>query len=128
MNEKLHPNAIKGFILFNDQRYFEAHEELEIAWRAVKNQNREMYRGILQVGVAYYHIQRGNYRGAIKMFNRAFYWLDSYPDDHLGVNLRGFRHDANKAYEELRRVGQDNIKDFRNIFFRPIEYKEHQDE
>ncbi len=50
------PHAIKGFKLFNLHHYFEAHEELETAWRAEKSWIKEMYRGILQVGVAYYQI------------------------------------------------------------------------
>jgi len=29
----LHPKAIEGLRLFNDGEYFEAHEELETAWR-----------------------------------------------------------------------------------------------
>ncbi len=65
--EKLHPRAIEGLRLFNAGEYFEAHEALELAWRQERGPIRELYRGILQVGVAYYHILHNNYRGACKM-------------------------------------------------------------
>ena len=56
----------KGVALFNQGAYFEAHEELELAWGAESGPIREVYRGILQVAVAYLHITRRNYRGAMK--------------------------------------------------------------
>ena len=31
----LHPKAIEGLKLFNEGRFFDAHEELETAWRDV---------------------------------------------------------------------------------------------
>jgi hypothetical protein len=77
--------AVKGIALFNAQAFFEAHEELELAWGADKGPGRELYRGILQVAVAYLHIQRGNYRGALKMFLRLRQWLDPMPDTCRGV-------------------------------------------
>ncbi|HRQ33635.1 MAG TPA: DUF309 domain-containing protein, partial [Anaerolineales bacterium] len=57
----LHPSAIEGLRLFNNGKYFEAHEALETAWLEERGKIRDLYRGILQVGVAYLHITRGNY-------------------------------------------------------------------
>jgi len=97
----LPPAAIAGLELFNAGRYFEAHEELESAWRVEKGPIRELYRGILQVGVGYYHVQRGNYRGALKMFRRARQWLDLFPDECCGINLARLRHDYKQIEAEL---------------------------
>jgi uncharacterized protein len=36
----------EGIACFNDQRYFEAHEALETAWRNEPGQIRELYQGI----------------------------------------------------------------------------------
>ena len=45
----LHPQAVYGMELFNQGRYFEAHEALEAAWRDESGPVRDLYRGILQV-------------------------------------------------------------------------------
>jgi hypothetical protein len=116
------PRAIKGFELFNLHRFFEAHEELEIAWRAEKSWIKEMYRGVLQVGVAYYHIQNMNYSGAKKMFERSFKWLEPYPDNCYGVDIRKLKLDSKAAYGELLTLGPDYIDQFDQSFFKPLNY------
>ena len=71
--------VLVGLELYNAREYFECHEVLENAWRAEKGPIRELYRGILQIAVGYYHIQRGNYIGARKMFKRCRRWLAPFP-------------------------------------------------
>lgn len=58
---------------------------------------RELYRAILQVGVAYYHAQRGNVRGAIKLLLRASQWLTPMPDECQGIDVAQLRIDATMA-------------------------------
>ncbi len=86
--------ATEGIRLFNAGNYFEAHEELENAWRQETRPIRELYRGILQVAVAYYHITRGNLVGAQKMFRRSKRWLAPFPDICQGVHVEQVRQDA----------------------------------
>ena len=77
---RLGPHIIEVLRLYNDRKYFECHEALENARRAENGSIRELYRGILQVTVGYYHIQKGNYVGARKMFKRCRRWLAPFPD------------------------------------------------
>lgn len=84
------PDAVlRGLEYFNAGDYFEAHEYLETAWRAEKGPIRELYRGILQVGVGYYHLQRGNLTGAQKMFGRARTCLAGFSPNPCGIDLAG---------------------------------------
>ncbi len=101
----IHPEAEHGIRLFNSQRYFEAHEALETAWREEPGPIRELYQGILQVAVAYYQIQRGNYVGARKMFNRCRRWLAPFPDVVSGIDLLQFRADFSQVEASLIRLG-----------------------
>ena len=66
-NGTLHVKAVEGMKLMNEKKFFEAHEELEIAWNEEKGKVRELYQGILQMAVTYLHITRGNYDGAVKV-------------------------------------------------------------
>ena len=104
--------ARRGLELFNQRRYFEAHEELEVAWRAEACIVRELYRGILQVAVAFHHLLRGNYIGASKMLFRAQRWLAPFPAFCLGIELARFCQDVKNVEAEVLRLGPDHINEF----------------
>lgn len=117
---ELAPQARHGIQLFNRGEYFEAHEELELAWKAERGPIRDLYQGILQVGVAYLHITRFNYNGAIKMFLRARQWLDPLPDICRGVDVASLRQDSARARSALEVLGPDHVADFDQGLLKPV--------
>ncbi len=112
--------ARKGIELFNRREFFEAHEELEHAWNVETGPARELYRGILQVAVAYLQITRHNHNGALKMFLRMRQWLDPLPDECRGVNVAQLRADALAARAELEALGPERIGEFDPALFKPL--------
>jgi len=119
--------ARQGIELFNRQEFFEAHEELEHAWNEEPGPARELYRGILQVSVAYLQITRQNYKGALKMFLRLRQWLDPLPDECRGVDVAQLRADALAARIELERLGAERIGEFKRELFKPLPMKAKRD-
>jgi predicted metal-dependent hydrolase len=115
--------ATRGIALFNAGQYFEAHEELERAWLAETGPVRELYRGILQVAVAYLQITRDNYRGALKMFMRLRQWLDPLPDECLGVNVAQLRLEAQTARETLEALGEARLASFDRTLLKPVQVR-----
>jgi uncharacterized protein len=122
-SREIPPLVVRGLELFNAQEYFEAHEVLETAWREEHSPVRELYRGILQIGVGYFHLLRGNYVGALKMFERSKPWIEAFPDDYLGINLGRLKQDALVVENELRRLGPERIESFNRGLLKPIEYQ-----
>lgn len=116
----LSPLAEEGLALFDRGAYFEAHEALEHAWNADPGPARELYRGLLQVAVAYLQIQRGNYTGALKMFLRMRQWLDPLPPVCRGVNLAQLRADAQAVRAALEALGPAGIAAFDQALFKPV--------
>lgn len=117
------PSAvIVGLESFNRGQYFEAHELLESAWREESGPIRELYRGILQIAVAYLHITRGNYRGAVKMFRRSSDWLAPFPDTCCGIDLASFRFDYRRVEDALRRLGPDHLSSLDPGLLKPIRF------
>jgi predicted metal-dependent hydrolase len=112
--------ARQGLRLYNQGEYFEAHEALEAAWRQDQTPGRELYQGILQVGIAYLQIERGNYIGALKMFLRARQWLDPLPDQCRGVQVAQLRQDAQRAEAALRALGREWIAEYDRKLFKPV--------
>jgi predicted metal-dependent hydrolase len=123
----LHPRARAGLILFNEGKYFEAHEELEAAWRDERGKVRELYQGILEAGVTYLHITRRNYAGAVKVYGRSMKWLRQWPETCSGVEVGQLRNDLDAVIEEVKRLGEERIAEFNRDLLKPIVWKEVKD-
>lgn len=113
--------ALKGIALFNRGAYFEAHEELELAWNAETGPARDLYQGVLQVAVAYLQITRRNYRGAMKMFLRMRQWLDPLPDVCRGIEVAQLRTEALAARAALETLGPDHLDEFDQTLLKPVQ-------
>src|SRR6185437_1532445 len=72
-------------------RYFEAHEELEAAWRAAAAEERDFYQGLVHVAVAWYQHGRGNRVGTERQLEKALRRLAAYEPAHLGVEVAALR-------------------------------------
>lgn len=121
--EPLPKLALGGIEKFNQGAYYACHDELEEAWRQEEGPGRDLYRGLLQIAVAYYQIERGNYRGATKMLLRMRQWLHPLPAVCQGVNVAKVLLDANAVQDALIALGPERIGDFDRTLFRPIETK-----
>lgn len=118
--ESLSPLALNGIEKFNQGEYYASHDDLEEAWRQDDGAARDLCRGILQVGIAYYQIEQGNYRGSVKMLLRVRQWLDPLPDHCRAVNVAQLRDDVSSVYERLIVLGSDRISEFDRSLFSPI--------
>jgi predicted metal-dependent hydrolase len=125
---KLHPRAREGLRLLNQGRYFEAHEELEAAWKEEKGKIRELYQGILEAAVTYLHITRGNYPGAIKVYDRSMRWLKGWPATCRGVDVGQLRADMGVVIRQVRQLGSDGMVNFDPSLLKPVIWEEERDE
>ena len=81
---------------------------------------RDLYRAILQVGVAYYQIERGNYRGAVKMLQRSVQWLYHLPDSCQGIDVARLRRDSYAVRAALQRLGPERFAEFDRALLKPL--------
>lgn len=119
---ELHPRARAGILLFNQGKYFEAHEELEAAWKEERGKARQLYQGILEAAVAYLHITRQNYNGAVKVYGRSMKWLKDWPAHCRGVDVAQLRDDMDKVIAEVERLGKERLDEFDPALFKSIKY------
>ena len=127
-NGPLHARARLGIVLFNEGRYFEAHEELEAAWRDEKGRVRQLYQGILQAAVTYLHITRGNFAGAFKVYGRSMRWLKDWPEQCRGIEVGQLRRDLTNAVEEMQRLGETGAAGFDRNLLKPLGWQERTNE
>jgi hypothetical protein len=119
----LHPQAAEGLRLFNAGEYFEAHEALEAAWNEEKGKVRDLYRGILQIAVVYLHITRGNYNGAVKVYDRSQKWINDWPALCRGIQVEELRRDAEIVIQEVFRLGEKRIGEFDFALLKPVRWE-----
>ena len=51
--------------LFNNQKWYEAHDAFEDIWNDLVGDERQIIQGILQVSVSQFHLNKGNLNGAM---------------------------------------------------------------
>jgi len=69
------------------QRFFEAHEELEVAWRAAPDEERDFLQGLVHVAVAWYQAWRGRRPGCERQLAKAERRLRPFAPSHRGVDV-----------------------------------------
>jgi len=68
-------------------RYFEAHEELEEAWRAASAEERDFFQGLVHVAVAWYQADRGRPVATARQLEKAARRLAPFAPEHRGVDV-----------------------------------------
>ena len=76
-----------GLDLIRRGEFFAAHEELEDAWRAAEQDERDFYQGLVHVAVAWYQAGRGNRVGCERQLAKAARRLGPFAPAHRGVDL-----------------------------------------
>jgi uncharacterized protein len=68
-------------------RYFEAHEELEVAWRAAPHEERDFFQGLVHVAVAWYQAGRGRPVATERQLEKAARRLAPFTPEHRCVDV-----------------------------------------
>jgi predicted metal-dependent hydrolase len=77
----------RGLALLRSGEWFEAHEELELAWRAAPDVERDFCQGLVHVAVAWYQAGRGRRIGCERQLEKAARRLGPYAPAHRGVDI-----------------------------------------
>jgi len=115
--DTLPPLVLKGIEEFNRGDYYEQHETLETAWRAEPRPVRELYQGILQVGVACYKLQRGNLPGAQKIFERGLRRLRRFTPECQGIDVTRLITDVERLRDEAQQLGPERLEELKKSLF-----------
>ncbi len=107
--EPLPAGALRGIEEFNAGQYFEQHETLELVWRAERRPIRDLYRGVLQIGVGCLQVERGNANGALKMIDRAMKWLQPFRPECQSIDVERLLADAARLREAIEHAGAEQV-------------------
>ncbi len=76
-----------GLRLMRTGSYFDAHEELELAWRACDRRERDFFQGLVHVTVAWYQQGRGKRVGCERQLEKAARRLAPYAPMHRSLDV-----------------------------------------
>lgn len=122
--DSLPPEGLEAVRLFNAGEYYRQHDLFEALWMAEQGPVRNLYRAILQIGVGYYHIERGNLRGALKMLLRSIQWLTPLPDVCQGVDVARLRADSARVRLALEAALESGDADIDRSLFHDVHLAE----
>jgi predicted metal-dependent hydrolase len=80
-------NYQRGLELARHGAFFEAHEELEIAWRACADDERDFFQGLVHVVVSAYQRERGRPVAEERQRLKALRRLAPYAPVHRGLDV-----------------------------------------
>jgi predicted metal-dependent hydrolase len=103
---------LKGIEEFNRGEFYECHDTLEELWMAEAGSIRYLYQGILQVGVAFYHLTRRRYRPVLTLLKSGSGYLQSFSPTCQGVRLDLLLRDAARCLAAVEELGPDRLNDF----------------
>ena len=90
-------NFFDALNLFNNQKWYEAHDAFEDIWNTLDGDERQIIQGILQVSVSQFHLSKGNINGATILLGEGLGRIKNRTNIDLGVDLESFC----KCLEEL---------------------------
>ena len=110
--ESLPEGVRAGIALFNEGRYYEAHEEIEHEWHAERRPIRLLYQGILQIGVGLHHARGGNHRGAILLLGDGIAKVSRFLPECQGVQIGPLVLAAQHCLDQVIELGPDRLSEF----------------
>jgi predicted metal-dependent hydrolase len=102
----------RGIEEFNKGEFYECHEYLEEAWMQEPRRVRFLYQGILQVGVGFYHLQNGNWRGATGLLRNGTIRLKEFEPVTSGIDVGRLVRECEWCLEELEELGRERVGEF----------------
>ena len=104
--------VLKGIEEFNKGEFYECHEYLEEAWMQEPRRVRFLYQGILQVGVGFYHLGNGNWRGATGLLRNGTIRLKEFEPVTLNIDVARLISDCEQCLQELEKLGRERVREF----------------
>ena len=122
MNEEstkiLKDSLFTALSLFNNHKWYQAHDAFEEIWNFVDGDERQVIQGILQVSVSQFHLSKGNLNGATILLGEGLGRIKTRTNINLGIDLESFCHCLEDLLRKLQYKEILNEKD--KPFLKPL--------
>lgn len=102
----------QGQSLFNEGKFFEAHEIWEETWIDTEGDERHLLQGLIQVAAGFYKLQVGMPTGTYKLLEKGAGHLRAIPSDMYGVDLASLLENVDEWVKTTKAM----IEEFRTNY------------
>tara|TARA_A100001037_G_C14719239_1_gene443884 strand:- start:44 stop:448 length:405 start_codon:yes stop_codon:yes gene_type:complete len=78
---------VDGIALFNEKKFYDAHEIWEELWSEYRLKDHLFIQGLIQLSVAFFHITNLNLKGSSNLFKKCLPKLKKFPINHRNINV-----------------------------------------
>ena len=117
IKEKLFLDGLK---LFNEKKFYEAHEIWEDLWTEYRQLDDKFIQGLIQLSVGYFHISNTNKRGAVSLFNKSLSKFELFRGIHRNLDVDLIIMSINEALYNLEQI--DEMENFCWDKVKPIKF------
>ncbi len=104
---------VEGINLFNNKKYYDAHELWEELWSEYKLDDDLFIQGLIQLSVAFFHITNLNLKGSRNLFKKCLPKLQQFPDNHRMLNLSEIIMYTKNAEQKVKTIESPNQFDWK---------------
>ena len=100
--DRQYPDQVLRYVARFDRREFWlAHEELEELWQTDR---RDFFKGLIQVAAAFLHVERQNWRGALRLFETGLRYMEGAPASYEGFDVAAVRRHVGDALHRVEKI------------------------
>ena len=103
---------VKGIVLFNEKKFYNAHESWEKLWSEYRLKDEMFIQGLIQLAVAFFHITNLNLKGSRNLFNKCLPKLKKFPTNHRNINLLEIIISAENSNKKVNSIESPNDFDW----------------
>lgn len=111
-NMPLPSGILEGIRLFNDGEFYECHEVIEHEWHAERGPIRQLYQGILQIGVGFHHARGGNHRGAVLLLTDGIAKVSGFLPACSGIDTASLVSQSQVCLDSIVTMDHGNLAGF----------------
>jgi predicted metal-dependent hydrolase len=96
----------EGIRLFNESRFFEAHETLEQFYQETEDANKPFLEGLIELAVAFrLYTDFGETKGPVRMIYQALIRFENYQSSHLEIRVKDLSESLERWAKEADTAG-----------------------
>ena len=114
-----------GVELFNDCKFWHAHEAWEQVWKRHHEDSRMFLQGLILMAAALHTlVEKRRYTGTLNNFEKALPRLKLFEPEFMGVKVTPLLRAIKRCREEVRRLGKRDLSNFKVKLLPKIEWRQ----
>lgn len=113
---------IEGLTLFNEQKFYEAHEAIEEIWLHWKGNEKFFLQGLIQLAASFHHFSKRKNKESMIAFYRAKLKLMKFSNFYFGIKIKKIIRESEFFFTQHTKI-KEKLSDPSLIKFPRIKFK-----